>query len=90
MARAAIEIKGEPFQRNGYEVVTVRLAQDDKDRVLNFQMAKRVNPDGTLRCHRCDKHLPPTTEARDRNVNILWDHPAAGPCLYTDEERYGR
>ncbi len=87
---AAIEIKGEPFRRNGYEVVMVRLAQDDKDRALNTQIAKRVNPDGTLHCDRCGKDLPPTTERRDRNVNILWSHPAVGPCMYSDEEKYGR
>lgn len=86
---AAIEIKSAPFRRNGYQVVMVRLAQDDTDRVLNTSIAERVNPDGTLRCHRCSKNLPPTTERRDRNVNILWSHPAVGSCLYSDEERYG-
>ena len=77
------------IMRNGVEVVWVHLAQDEKPRLLNADMARRVNEDGTLTCHRCDKHLPPTTEKRDRNMSILWRHGDMA-CYYNDEERYGR
>lgn len=66
----------------------VWLDGDDSPRTIPDGMAARVNADGTLHCDRCGKDLPATTNRRDRNMNILWSHPAAGPCNFSDEERY--
>lgn len=78
------------MKRNGVEVTEVRLEADGfKPRLLNVHIAGRINADGTLTCHRCGNHLPVQTEARKRNVNILWDHDGI-TCYYTDEEKYGR
>lgn len=72
---------------SGYRIGSL-LAKDmqvEVVRELPKDIARDVQADGTLRCHRCGNNIPPSTDPDDLRVGIFWKHKGIR-CQHTEGE----